>query len=295
MFWGIEGFRISEREDCFDQDIETLVKLGLNGVQAKAYLTLLRIGPEKAKEIAKNSRIARPDIYRTLAKLHELGLVEKLITHPVKFKAVPIAETLVILFRRRGAENEKIRTGAATLQQRYREVEKTLPKNDGTQFVMIPKKEAVMVNARQLSEASKKTMLLVLPAKKLLPLIANYSDMFQEALDRKVSVQIVTEKNDNKDSLMKSVSELNKSPYFELRMVLEPLVVQYGIFDSEKILLSTSAKEQFTEVPAIFSNNLDVIELAKQYFETRWVTGIETKTKAFPELETAVAGTYHHK
>ena len=285
---GIEGFHISERDSFIDEDIETLVKLGLNVVQAKAYLTLLRVGPEKAKEIARASRIARPDIYRTLAKLHELGLVEKIITNPVKFKAVPIAETLVILFRRRGAENEKIRTGAATLQQRYREVEKTALKNDGTQFVLIPKKEAVMVNARQLSEAAQKTLHLVVPAKKLLPLIANYSDMFQEVLDRKVSVKIVTEKTDNKNSLIKSISELNRSPHFELRMVLEPLVVQFGVFDSEKILLSTSAKEHFTEVPAIFSDNPDVIELANHYFETRWITGIATKTKPISKLETTV-------
>jgi sugar-specific transcriptional regulator TrmB len=56
----------------FDEDIETLKKLGLNGVQAKAYLTLLKIGPSKANEIAKASNVARPDIYRTIIKLQEV-------------------------------------------------------------------------------------------------------------------------------------------------------------------------------------------------------------------------------
>jgi sugar-specific transcriptional regulator TrmB len=261
-------------------DIETLTKLGLNGVQARAYLTLLRIGPSKAKEVAKASSIARPDIYRTITKLQELSLVEKIIDAPAKFKAVPINEAINMLFRRKETENSKLRKKAASLVARYKENgENTVTRRESDQFILIPKKEPIVVNTRSLAETTQKNICYVIPLKKLLPLIINYSEIFQNAIERKVKIMIITEKPENEAYLMKRIRGLNQSPHFELRMVASPLSVHFGIFDNQKILLSTSAKSQFSEAPAIFSNNPDIIDLAANYFETEWTTAIETKNK----------------
>lgn len=264
-----------------DEDIETLTKLGLNGVQARAYLTLLRIGPSKAKEVAKASNIARPDIYRTITKLHELSLVEKIIATPAKFKALPITEAMNMLFRRKEMENSKLRKNAASLVSRYKEngENTTAVRKERNQFILIPKKEPIVVNTKSLAETTQESICYVIPLKKLLPLMINYSEIFHHAIERKVKIMIITEKNENEAYLMKSVNELNKSPFFELRMVTSPITVHFGVFDNQKILLSTSAKSQFSEAPAIFSNNPDIIDLAKNYFEIEWATAIETKTK----------------
>jgi sugar-specific transcriptional regulator TrmB len=262
-----------------DEDIETLTKLGLNGVQARAYLTLLRIGPSKAKEVAKASNIARPDIYRTISKLQELSLVEKIITTPAKFKAIPIAEAIIMLFRRRESENDKLRKNAANLVARYKENGDRAANGEGDQFVLIPKKEPIVVNTKNLAETTQKSICYVIPLKKLLPLVINYSEIFHNAVQRKVKIMIITEKPENEAYLIKRINELNKSPQFELRMVTAPITVHFGIFDNQKILLSTSAKSQFSEAPAIFSNNPDIIDLAETYFEIEWATAMETKSK----------------
>jgi sugar-specific transcriptional regulator TrmB len=264
-----------------DGDIETLTKLGLNGVQARAYLTLLRIGPSKAKEVAKASNIARPDIYRTISKLQELSLVEKIITTPARFKAVPIAEAMTMLFRRKERENSKIRKNAANMVARYKENgdPTAASRTENDQFILIPKKEPIVVNTKSLAETTQETICYVIPLKKLLPLMINYSEIFHNAIERKVKIMIITEKPENEEHLMKRINELNKSSNFELRMVTSPITVHFGIFDNQKILLSTSAKSQFSEAPAIFSNNPDIIDLATNYFETEWTTAIETKSK----------------
>jgi sugar-specific transcriptional regulator TrmB len=254
--------------------------LGLNGVQARAYLTLIRLGPAKAKEIARASSIARPDIYRTISKLQELGLVEKVIATPARFQAVPIADALVVLFRRRGMQSEMLRKNAAILQSRYREVEKSIiqKEKEGSQFVLIPKKEPVVLNIQKLAENAEKEICYMIPLKKLLPLVINYSDIFKNALERNVKLQIITEKPE-KGELLNVISELNKNPNFEIRLVSSPLTVHFGLFDDCKILLSTSAKASFAESPSIYSNNPDVLELARSYFEIEWITAMETNLR----------------
>jgi len=46
--------------------IETLTSLGLTLNQARAYLSLLQLGPVGAKELAESSKITRQDIYRVM-------------------------------------------------------------------------------------------------------------------------------------------------------------------------------------------------------------------------------------
>ncbi|MCW4018124.1 MAG: hypothetical protein NWF00_05535 [Candidatus Bathyarchaeota archaeon] len=259
----------------FDEDIKTLKKLGLNGVQARAYLTLLRIGPSKANEIAKAANVARPDIYRTIVKLQELSLVEKIIATPIKFKAVPIAEAISMLFRRRESENDRIKKNTIGLVERYKEMEKPEAPKDADLFVLIPKKEPIMTNMKNLVETTKTNIRYVIPLKKLLPLIINYSEIFYKAVERKAKIMIITEKPEN-GYLNERIDKFNKNNAFELRVVTSPLTVHFGIFDNQKILLSTSAKSQFSEAPAIFSNNPDIVHLADNYFKTKWKEAIKT-------------------
>lgn len=56
-----------------------LVDLGLTPKQAKVYLALVRFGPLRVAGVSRNSQVARPDVYQTLDKLQQMGLVEKII------------------------------------------------------------------------------------------------------------------------------------------------------------------------------------------------------------------------
>ncbi|PVX24325.1 MAG: hypothetical protein CW691_07915 [Candidatus Bathyarchaeum sp.] len=73
-----------------DNEVKTLIKLGLTRRQAMVYLCLIRSGTSTIKTISKGTNIARQHIYKVISTLNELGLVEKVLTSPTKFKAVPI-------------------------------------------------------------------------------------------------------------------------------------------------------------------------------------------------------------
>ncbi|PVX26841.1 MAG: hypothetical protein CW716_05175, partial [Candidatus Bathyarchaeum sp.] len=63
-----------------EEDIETLTWLGLTERQAKVYLALLQIGSSSAEAISKLSTVHRQEVYRLVARLQEMGLVETNIT-----------------------------------------------------------------------------------------------------------------------------------------------------------------------------------------------------------------------
>lgn len=74
----------------FRDKVDLLVRLGVAPNQAKVYLALTGTSPSTANQISKATGIAPEVVYRAIPKLQEKGLVEKEITSPAKFQAIPI-------------------------------------------------------------------------------------------------------------------------------------------------------------------------------------------------------------
>ena len=120
-----------------DENIRTLVDLGLSGTQAKSYLGLFGIGSGSISEIANISKIARPDTYRAINDLVETGLVEKIVTIPTKYKPLPIADAVGVLMLRRTKESIDLNKKANKLIEKLKEKENTKSHNVGNQLVLV--------------------------------------------------------------------------------------------------------------------------------------------------------------
>ena len=118
-----------------DENIRTLVDLGLSGTQAKSYLGLLGIGSGSMSEIANISKIARPDTYRAINDLVETGLAEKIVTMPTEYKPLPIADAVGVLMLRRTKESIDLNKKANKLIEKLKEKENTKSHNVGNQLV----------------------------------------------------------------------------------------------------------------------------------------------------------------
>ena len=86
-----------------------LKKMGLSEYEAKAYTTLLMIGPSKAGEISKESQIPQSKIYEVLDQLTFKQLVEILEGRPKEFKAVSPDIALISLLEEREKEIENLK------------------------------------------------------------------------------------------------------------------------------------------------------------------------------------------
>jgi len=67
---------------------DELKELGLRGYEAKLYLTLIRFGPQTAKELSKNAKIPQNRVYDTTRELEDKGFLEVLTKKPNVFKAI---------------------------------------------------------------------------------------------------------------------------------------------------------------------------------------------------------------
>lgn len=129
-------------------EVQTLINLGLTSIQARIYLSLARYGPSSVTVIARQSKVNRPDVYRTMIKLYDLGLVEKIVETPVLFKAVSANQTLKFLLQRRTEQYDKLRVDTESLIYNLRSDEKNARVED-SRFVLIPQKNAVVKRVMQ--------------------------------------------------------------------------------------------------------------------------------------------------
>ena len=247
------------------------------------YLALVKSGPSKAPEIAKVSNVARPDVYRTISRLQDMGLVKKIVSSPNEFSAIPIFDALSMLFQRRRKEQAELTEKVDILLEKYNALQKNASKEKLNQFILIPEKETLIRERIRAMDNAKEKILLMIPLKKLGPVLTNSFESFSKAIERKVSFQIITEKTENEIELKKLLEGLDKSDYFEVRTVPPPLPANFGIYDGKEIRLSTSSKSGYAGAPDIWSNNSDIIELAQDYFKIKWTTATPTKTQKKPE------------
>jgi sugar-specific transcriptional regulator TrmB len=90
----------------FQEQVETLTRLGLTINQSKIFIALAQSKPATVTQIAKSANLAREVVYRTLPKLERTGLVSKVISFPTEFKAISIDLATRILLEKR-AKNHR--------------------------------------------------------------------------------------------------------------------------------------------------------------------------------------------
>ncbi|XES76998.1 MAG: TrmB family transcriptional regulator [Candidatus Bathyarchaeia archaeon] len=130
---------MTAQEDCY----EVLTKLGLTKLQVRVYLVLNKLGNAPIKTISENTKIDRAHTYQIIAKLQEMGLVQKIIANPNLFRSLPLREGIQILFSRKVAafrefeENTKDQIKKINRQKVAKVVQ-----NEEPQIVLTESKEA---------------------------------------------------------------------------------------------------------------------------------------------------------
>lgn len=89
-------------------DKETIKQLGLSDNETEVYLLLLQMQEGLASEIAKKSKISRPHIYDTLAKLIDKGIVSYVIKNSRKYFKPANPEVLMDLLKSKEMSLQKI-------------------------------------------------------------------------------------------------------------------------------------------------------------------------------------------
>ena len=83
-----------------DAIVERLRAVGLTSSEAKAYLAVIRLGPCRVVEIARQAQLQRTEIYRLMSSLVSMGLVEQSLDVPRQYRPVSVKDAIPQLVKR---------------------------------------------------------------------------------------------------------------------------------------------------------------------------------------------------
>jgi sugar-specific transcriptional regulator TrmB len=254
-----------------EERIETLTGLGLTVDEARIYLALLQTGTATAKQLAENSKIVRPDIYRIIPTLQKKGIIEILITRPTRFQAIPVARALPFLLKRKTTEQNELKKKTQELLSdlKNNHAEKD-PQETDTEFAIIYGEDAIMQRLKEALLKAKIRVCAVTSQKRFSEAILELAKGYQKALKKGVKIRIAAEKHVTNKAAFKIVQTLSQNPNFEVRYFSAPSPEIVTIFDSREAYVTMSQVAQLAEASAIWSNNHTFITLAQTYFENKW-------------------------
>ena len=254
----------------FEDQVGTLTRLGLTPNQARVYLILASSAVASASQISKISKLAREEVYRVMAKLQELGLVEVMVEAPTKYRARPLSDGVSILLNRKTEEDKRLQEEAGNLLKHHTKgtPELTIPEESGSKFSML--RDGMDIQKRK--QAVKQTM-------ETLDSVTDYLRSVKEQilyksakeiLKRGVKIRLVIHYERENEQQVKEILKQFKSPNFEARRCLTKPTAYIALCDDKVTFLSTELENDFDKETALLSDNACLAKLAKDYFEHMW-------------------------
>ena len=251
---------------------QILINLGLTLKQARVYLTLAKNGPSRTKDIADFSKVARSDVYSTLEKLQQLGLVEKIIRNPLYYKALPIKQGLTLLLERRTEQFESLKANAETLLSTIEyETPDDASQTGSPQFILVPKGSAFIDRLRTSIEKAQQSIDLVVSWKRFSRGIVDaLEESIGNAWARNVKMRFIVEKPPKSKTSEQLVQFCLAKPSFHIRFLPKHPETIFGIYDKRELFVVVVSKTDLQDSPALWSNSISLVSLASDYFELLW-------------------------
>jgi sugar-specific transcriptional regulator TrmB len=266
----------------FEEAVKELASFGLTGNQARAYVALVQLRVASVRKIAQLSKIRREEIYRMMPKLERLGLVEKVLGKPIKYKSVPPKEALSILFKR---ERESAERKMAELAEKRRRLLKQLKSvraertvEEEPSFVLISDRDQALRKMATMLQKAKKEV-LVLSSRYGLRLGYSYADAFREVLRKGVRARILLEINEVDAFTVKMLGEIEVFKDVVEVKHAGNLSSHIVIVDDAEVLFGTFFRPDAEKHIDLWTNSPAYVEAMKTFFERIWRDAVDIKSR----------------
>ncbi|MHA2359755.1 MAG: MEDS domain-containing protein [Candidatus Thorarchaeota archaeon] len=262
-----------------DDSIKTLSDFGLTPYEAKIYITIVKLGLTTASKIAKVAEIRREEVYRTLPKLENAGLVERVLGRPVKVKALPIEDALSILVNRKEEEARReirdLTEKREKLLETFQEgILDTQVNEESAHFTLISERDAVSKKIKSLIGRSRNAVDFVDSFENAFRFVLTYSDSLNDAMTRNVDVRIITEHPDRADLIPDALRKHVPENTFTIRYC-EDLPSHYVLFDNQQTLITTTAGSTLTESKFLWTDDPSLVGIIQRDFDELFRTSVD--------------------
>jgi sugar-specific transcriptional regulator TrmB len=248
--------------------------LGLTNSQAKVYLALAKLGETPAKEISTVTHVARQEVYRVLVGLQKLGLVEKIVSVPSKFRAISTDDAFSILMERRKRETSELQATISEMLKKFKSNNVQMALEEETKFSLVPEQATVRAEKKTLENVRRSFDVITSWRN---PHSVMYAGMegIADALQRGIEIRVIIDKPEDEKILANIVKHLNKFPTFKIRYLLNAPKALISVYDNGEALVCTCINPGVKECPTLWTDNPCLLSILQDYFEMLWLGAIE--------------------
>jgi HTH-type transcriptional regulator, sugar sensing transcriptional regulator len=260
---------MSVKEEC----VEILMNLGLTSSQARIYLSLVKAGTSTVKEIASSSQVAREQVYLVLPTLLDLGVVEKILERPIKYRPVPLPDCFSSLILERKNQTNELENAMKTVIDKFNESNSVGKSSRSHQFVFVPSKRALFRRINKAVNDAESSISVFTSCRRLTQACDKFFDSLQDAWDRGVKGRAII--NVPKHNQLSFVEECWRSPWAELRFIPEIPNAVFAIYDNKEAFTFPEPETNLSESPALWSNYPSFVRILKDHYKILWITALE--------------------
>jgi sugar-specific transcriptional regulator TrmB len=254
-----------------------LQRLGLPFNHARVYFALFHAGLSTAKAISKKSGVERSETYRIIAKLEKIGLVERIIYRPCKFRAISICDAFSILMEHRIRKTTELQAKINEIIKKFKNNNpRTALKKDEAQFSLVSEENAVRGKEKQLVTVQR-SFDNVSSWKNPHTILFIDMENVAEALQRGVKMRVIIDRPSEKISLSNIRKSLEKYSNFKMRHLLNAPKALMSIYDKKEAWICTGRNPTVEECPTLWTSNSSLLSVLQDYFELMWLTAMEYK------------------
>jgi sugar-specific transcriptional regulator TrmB len=250
---------------CEDLFVESLERLGLTKLQSKIYLVAVSLQKTSVSKISAVARIARPDVYRVLPTLEELGLVRRIIGKPTLYEATSLKEGCCSLLSRKKQEYDLVKKSAVHLLESHRN-QGLAQESDKCRFELVSSAKQLLERLAVEDSLAQRTIDIMGTWFHVRPLLYGFQQMFPKALKKGVKIRVIIDE----PSAKKSGNPI-RSPLLEVRTLGKAVPIKTVIYDTERANMYVGAQDDKRGLtPSLWSENPGFVKIVVAFYESVW-------------------------
>jgi sugar-specific transcriptional regulator TrmB len=273
--------------------LNTLVNFGLTQIEAQIYIFLAKKGAQKGRDIRKALKITKQQLYPSLRKLQNKGIVSSTIEHPARFSALTFEKVLDLFIRAKVEETKRLQQSKDEILTKWQTFD--IAETDTPKFTVIEGRNYIFSRIQQMIQETKNQIATITTVPSLVQ--ADQYELFDAGfshpLKSKIQFRFLTElSSQNIKAVKKLLSEIaNAKLNFEgrnpeLGLRLFPRMV---IRDEDEALFFIRPRTEAAIIErddvCLWTNCKTLVKGFAAIFEELWRYSTDVKKKII-EIET---------
>ncbi|MGY5875402.1 MAG: MEDS domain-containing protein [Candidatus Thorarchaeota archaeon] len=256
-----------------------LTEFGLTPYQSMVYLAIVKLGLTTASRVSKLTGVRREEVYRTLPKLEEAGLVERVLGRPVKVRALSVEDALSILIKKKKEAAEK---EISDLTSKKDELLGSLNDfvspaeldEDQAHFVLTSDKDSVIVRTLSAVSNAKREIDIVDSSHNILRFILTYTEPLANMQTKGVVVRILSDCPDDPVFIPSTLEEHFPGNEILLRYS-EDVSAGYILIDQKEAIITTSIGGVKSDSRRLWTDDSSLVSILYRDFDEQFHSSTE--------------------